>query len=95
MLVKKNRVAVLFTTRSDLLSDLDSNQDKQYQKLSYYPYTIGQSPISTFSRTLFQAFCRNGMQMYALFRYLQITTQNILNLFISLTDTQGDLVIFC
>ncbi len=25
------------------LSHLDSNQDKQYQKLSYYPYTIGQS----------------------------------------------------
>ncbi len=26
-----------------LLPDLDSNQDKQYQKLSYYPYTIGQA----------------------------------------------------
>ena len=24
------------------LPDLDSNQDKQYQKLSYYRYTIGQ-----------------------------------------------------
>ena len=24
------------------LPDLDSNQDKQYQKLSYYHYTIGQ-----------------------------------------------------
>ena len=24
-----------------LLPDLDSNQDKQYQKLSYYHYTIG------------------------------------------------------
>ncbi len=29
--------------RSILLPDLDSNQDKQYQKLSYYHYTIGQS----------------------------------------------------
>ena len=30
------------------LPDLDSNQDKQYQKLSYYHYTIGQSchPVS-------------------------------------------------
>lgn len=26
-----------------LLSDLDSNQDKRYQKPSYYLYTIGQS----------------------------------------------------
>ena len=39
----------------NLLSDLDSNQDKQYQKLSYYPYTIGQ----TFSRL----YPRKGMQM--------------------------------
>jgi hypothetical protein len=28
-----------------MLPDLDSNQDKQYQKLSYYHYTIGQSVI--------------------------------------------------
>jgi hypothetical protein len=28
---------------SALLPHLDSNQDKQYQKLSYYHYTIGQS----------------------------------------------------
>ncbi len=26
-----------------MLPDLDSNQDKQYQKLSYYHYTIGQT----------------------------------------------------
>lgn len=26
-----------------LLPDMDSNHDKQYQKLSYYRYTIGQS----------------------------------------------------
>lgn len=30
----------------DLLSDLDSNQDKRYQKPLYYPYTIGQSSFS-------------------------------------------------
>ena len=38
----------MYLTRSDVklkLSDLDSNQDKQYQKLSYYPYTIGQKSI--------------------------------------------------
>lgn len=27
-----------------MLPDLDSNQDKRYQKPSYYLYTIGQSP---------------------------------------------------
>jgi hypothetical protein len=30
-------------TRGHLLPDLDSNQDKQNQNLSYYHYTIGQS----------------------------------------------------
>ncbi len=32
-----------FVTPFYLLSDLDSNQDKQNQKLLYYPYTIGQT----------------------------------------------------
>jgi hypothetical protein len=33
------------TFASALLPDLDSNQDKQYQKLSYYHYTIGHPAI--------------------------------------------------
>ena len=31
-----------------LLPDLDSNQDKQNQNLSYYHYTIGQSASPSF-----------------------------------------------
>ena len=31
--------------RGDMLPDLDSNQDKQSQSLSYYRYTIRQSKI--------------------------------------------------
>ena len=42
----------MYFTRPDVklkLSDLDSNQDKQYQKLSYYPYTIGQKQFEDIS----------------------------------------------
>ncbi len=37
---KKPKLSLRF-----LLPDLDSNQDKQYQKLSYYHYTIGHPAI--------------------------------------------------
>lgn len=46
------------------LSHLDSNQDKQYQKLSYYPYTIGQSRLETLCFIL-------TMQIYGAFLFLQ------------------------
>jgi hypothetical protein len=38
---KKNRINRFFLK----LPDLDSNQDKQNQNLSYYHYTIGQYPL--------------------------------------------------
>lgn len=47
MRVKKNRIAVFSQSEKNLLSDLDSNQDKRYQKPLYYPYTIGQFSITT------------------------------------------------
>lgn len=41
------------------LPDLDSNQDKLYQKQLYYPYTIGQS-ASLFIRM----GCKNRVAQY-------------------------------
>ncbi len=55
-----------------LLPDLDSNQDIQYQKLLYYPYTIGQSDCRNYPG------CKNNRvattnQMYwgKYFKYLE------------------------
>lgn len=39
----KNKRKALLMLLSALLPDLDSNQDKQSQSLSYYRYTIGHS----------------------------------------------------
>ena len=47
-----------------MLPDLDSNQDKQYQKLSYYPYTIGQATVNPYLIVL-------TMQIYTRFLFLQ------------------------
>ncbi|GEM_PF-2002881 len=69
-------------TRSELkfsLSDLDSNQDKRYQKPLYYPYTIGQNFLENL-------FSKGNANVESLFEICKRDFKIFLISFLALSD---------